>query len=129
MTKLTAYTSGVGKIEKALGGAPMVTFVIVPFTEVSTSIRMVQDRMQYNDDISGVEMGGYVAAATLDAASFGIVRSTLKMPTIVTDFVWAEASTNYSNRIDRTVNAGTATDRLYEGFARISDRWNYLWVK
>ena len=112
-SKLLSFTSTIAKYSH------LITFATSPFIELPASIKMVEQRMQSEQRLSPSKIRWYGLAATLDAASFGIVRGYAKMPTLLMS---QENANNYSEWIDENINAGKATDKLFEIGVRTADR-------
>ena len=81
--------------------------------------------MQYDDNVSGFDKFAYSVVGAADAASFGIVRNWAKTPTLITQFVWPDATDMYTSWVDHTINAGTVSDKLFEGGVWLYERWKY----
>jgi len=96
----------------------MITFATSPVIELPTSIKMIEERMKVDQSLTLPKVLGYSLAGAFDAASFGIVRNFVKLPTILMS---EERSLSYSKSVDEHINAGAFTDKLFEWWVRAFD--------
>lgn len=121
--------STIGKVGKILG---VTGTMITPFTELETSLNMYSQEefnlvAQYNPKELNAFATGVVVQSTLDAASWGMVRSFVKTPSTIAKLIpgkdpWTDS---YDNTINKTINSRS----LYENIIEPAMQGVSSWIK